>query len=185
MSLSLALSLTPIMSGTIRGLVVLIESTLEHDAACQTLEAQCTSLQAQVDAARAHILQEKTAQRRLRAEIVGFLKERSESRSANSSRIVAAEDVSVAISTPGTSASTSANTSTVTNEGTTPSDVSLSALRRYSQDVSPLVLRAKRRGSSVITPERLDVVVKRRRLAQGVSPGRPSLLERLTSPKLR
>ncbi len=67
----------------------------------------------------------------------------------------------------------------------TPGDISLSALRRYSQDVSPFVLRAKRRGSSVITPERLDVVVKRRRLSKGVSPRRPSLLERLTSPKLR
>ena len=83
MSLSLALSLTPIMSGTIRGLVVLIESTLEHDAACHTLEAQCASLQAQVDAARAHILEEKTTQRRLRADIVAFLKERGESRSAS------------------------------------------------------------------------------------------------------
>ena len=69
--------------------------------------------------------------------------------------------------------------------GQPPSDVSLSALRRYSQDISPLVLRAKRRGSSVITPERLDVVVKRRRLAKGVSPRRPTLLERLSSPKLR
>ncbi|KAM5537301.1 hypothetical protein V8D89_009031 [Ganoderma adspersum] len=177
MSLSLALSLTPIMSGTIRGLVVLIESTLEHDAACHTLEAQCGSLQAQVDAARAHVLEEKATQRQLRTEIVGFLKERSESRSANSSRVVRPEDVSAAISSPGTSASTS--------QTTTPSDVSLSALRRYSQDVSPLVLRGKRRGSSVITPERLDVVVKRRRLAKGVSPMRPSLLERLTSPKLR
>ena len=83
LSLSLALSLTPIMSGTIRGLVVLIESTLEHDAACHTLEAQCASLQAQVDAARAHVLEEKTTQRQLRTEIVGFLKERSESRSAS------------------------------------------------------------------------------------------------------
>ncbi|KAI1795397.1 hypothetical protein LXA43DRAFT_1058539 [Ganoderma leucocontextum] len=103
MSLSLALSLTPIMSGTIRGLVVLIESTLGHDAACHTLEAQCASLQAQVDAARAHVLQEKAAQRRLRADIVAFLKERSESRSANSSRVLGPEDVSVVISTPGTS----------------------------------------------------------------------------------
>ncbi len=83
MSLSLALSLTPIMSGTIRGLAVLIESTLEHDAACHTLEAQCATLQAQVDAARAHVLQEKATQRQLRAEIVDFLRERSETRSAS------------------------------------------------------------------------------------------------------
>ena len=83
MSLSLALSLTPVMSGTIRGLIILIETTLERDAACHTLEAQCASLQAQVDAARAHVVQEKAAQKGLRAEMVAFLKERGESRSAS------------------------------------------------------------------------------------------------------
>ncbi|TBU24846.1 hypothetical protein BD311DRAFT_532998 [Dichomitus squalens] len=170
MSLSLALSLTPGMSGTIRGLMVLIETTLERDAACHTLEAQCANIQAQVDAARAHILQEKATQKRLRAEIATFLKERGEARSANSSRVIGSEDVSVIISPPGT-------------DDVTP-DASTSALSCYMQD-SPLVLRAKRRGSSIITPDRIDVLVKRRRLAGRVSPRKPTLLERLSSPRLQ
>ncbi|KAI0655717.1 hypothetical protein C8Q70DRAFT_411367 [Cubamyces menziesii] len=78
-------TLAPLISNVLHELPALIERTLRHETACQTLVAQCSSLAEYVESTKARIAQEKAAQRLLRAEIAAFLRERGSMRSASAS----------------------------------------------------------------------------------------------------
>ena len=78
-------TLVPVISNVLHELPALIERTLRHETACQALLAQCSSLASYVESTKARIVQEKAAQRLLRAEIAAFLRERGSMRSASTS----------------------------------------------------------------------------------------------------
>ncbi|KAI0351239.1 hypothetical protein OH77DRAFT_1439383 [Trametes cingulata] len=141
-------SLAPVISTILHDLPSLIERTLRHETACQTLIAQCSHLAQDVDAAKARIAQEKVAQRLLRAEIAAFLRERGELRSANSSRVI--EDSAMA-----------ANLSVSVAD--TEDSIFSTKYSNLDVDESPLCLKAKRK-CRVFSEEVQIASLKRRRL---------------------
>ncbi|KAI0753677.1 hypothetical protein C8Q74DRAFT_1222244 [Fomes fomentarius] len=74
--------LAPAISAAIERLGTLVQHAVVRDAVCQSLEAECAVLEGQLRAARANILQQKAAQRRLRADIAAFIRERGKTRCA-------------------------------------------------------------------------------------------------------
>lgn len=74
--------LAPAISAVIERLGTLVEHAVIRDAVCQSLEAQCADLESQLRAAQANIHQQKAAQRRLRADIAAFIRERGKTRCA-------------------------------------------------------------------------------------------------------
>ncbi|KAI8992775.1 hypothetical protein BD414DRAFT_576864 [Trametes punicea] len=142
-------SLAPLISGVLLDLPALIERTLRHETACQALVAQCSDLAAYVEAAMARIAHEKAAQRRLRAEVAAFLRERGELRSANSSRVI--ED------------SLMVSDVSVNEQDQGYSYLNLRIEHDASLDLeSPLSLKSKRKGGAF--SDGAQVALRRRRL---------------------
>ncbi|KAI0819814.1 hypothetical protein BC628DRAFT_1400745 [Trametes gibbosa] len=151
-TLAMSDTLTPAITHILHDLPSLIEHTLKHEAACQTLVAQCTALAAHIDLAKRHVAQDKAAQRVLRAEIAAFLRERGELRS---SAVIA----------------NSASCAAVTVD----EDVSMCSEdnNRSLYQESPLCLKAKRKGR--VFDDDMEILPKRRRLAVDDSAPRSKL----------
>ena len=82
------LALTSAISGVPRHASLCSDHVLVGYPACHILKSQCGHHQEHVSAAQTHILHEKAAQRRLRAEIAAFLRERGTIRSASECLLV-------------------------------------------------------------------------------------------------
>ncbi|KAI0705962.1 hypothetical protein C8T65DRAFT_740689 [Cerioporus squamosus] len=141
------LALSSAISGTLRHVPLSSDHVPTRDPASQILQAQYGTLQEQLTAAQTHILPEKAAERRLRAEIAAFLGERGAIRSANYP-VKAEDDVTLP-------------------EASQPMDTSAEMydadIDRYLEE-SPLVLRLKRKLAQVRSSAE-DSPLKRRGFA--------------------